>query len=99
MNATEHRTASSTHRIHRTHRSHRIQRIRRACGAVAATATFIVAVSAMPAAARQDPGQINPPTSSTGVHFCTPERVGTQYVACDNQTGNGVPAPSWVHER
>lgn len=90
MNATEHRTASSTHRAHR---------ISRACGVAAVTATFIVAVSAMPAAARQDPGQIDPPASSTGVHFCTPERVGTQYVACDNQTGNGVQAPSWVHER
>lgn len=89
MNTSEHRTASSTHRIHR---------IRRAWGAVA-TATFIVAVAAMPAGARQDPGQSDPPGPAAGVHFCPLERVDTQYVACDNQTGNGVPAPSWVHER
>jgi hypothetical protein len=25
--------------------------------------------------------------------------VGTQFVACDELTGNGVPAPAWVDER
>jgi hypothetical protein len=65
---------------------------------VAATTTFVVALSALPAAARQDPGQIDPPSQAT-TYFCTLERVGTQFVACDNLTGNGVPAPGWVHER
>ena len=75
------------------------RRTTRAWGVVVA-ATFVVALGALPAAARQDPGQIDPPaTSSTASYFCTPERVGTQFVACDNLTGNGVPAPRWVHER
>jgi hypothetical protein len=75
------------------------QRTHRAWGVVATTA-FVVALGALPAAARQDPGQIDPPpTSSTAIYFCPLERVGTQFVACDNLTGNGVPAPAWVHER
>ena len=86
MNASQ-STVTSTRRTHR------------AWGVVAAT-TFVVALGALPAAARQDAGRIDPPaTSSTAIYFCTPERVGTQYVACDNLTGNGVPAPAWVHER
>lgn len=30
---------------------------------------------------------------------CAPQRVGTQYVACDHLTGNGVPAPGWIPKR
>jgi hypothetical protein len=30
---------------------------------------------------------------------CSLQRVGTQYVRCDDNTGNGVPAPAWVPER
>lgn len=72
---------------------------RRALGVVAATA-LAVALTALPAVARPDPGQIDAPAqSTTAIYFCPPERVGTQYVACDNLTGNGVPAPAWVHER
>ena len=68
--------------------------------AVAAGTTVVIALSALPAAARQDPGRIEPPAPpTTAVHFCPLERVGTQFVACDNLTGNGVPAPRWVHER
>ena len=64
------------------------------------TATgLVVGLAALPASARLDPGPINPPSQANGAHFCTPERLGTQYVACDNLTGNGVPAPAWVHER
>jgi len=79
-------TVSSTRRNHR------------AWGVIAA-ATVVVALSALPAAARQDAGQIDQPSQATSSPFCTPERVGTQFVACDNLTGNGVPAPAWVHER
>ena len=81
------------------HQHRTITSTRRAWGVLAA-ATLVVAVSALPAAARQDPGQIDtpaPPTTATP--FCPLERVGTQFVACDNLTGNGVPAPRWVHER
>ena len=60
----------------------------------------VVAVSALPAAARQDPGQVaTPAPPTTATYFCSIERVGTQFVACDNLTGNGVPAPAWVPER
>ena len=65
---------------------------------IAATA-LVVGLAALPASARQDPGQTNSPSQANSAHFCTPERVGTQYVACDNLTGNGVPAPAWVRER
>ena len=84
VNAHQHRTTTSTRRV---------------WGGVAA-ATLVVAVGALPAAARQDPGQVDtPPQPTTAVYFCPLERVGTQFVACDNLTGNGVPAPRWVHER
>lgn len=67
---------------------------------VLAATALVVGLGALPAAARQDPGKIDAPaTSSTATYFCTLERVGTQFVACDNLTGNGVPAPRWVHER
>lgn len=90
MNAGQHRTTTSTRRTHRTHRT----------WGVAAAATFVVALSALPAAARQDPGQIDTPAPpTTAIYFCALERVGTQFVACDNLTGNGVPAPAWVPER
>lgn len=31
--------------------------------------------------------------------YCSLQRVGTQYVRCDDNTGNGVPAPAWIPER
>lgn len=71
---------------------------RRAVRVITATAV-VVALSALPAAARQDPGRIDPPSPSTATYFCAPQRVGTQFVACDNLTGNGVPAPGWMRER
>ncbi len=30
---------------------------------------------------------------------CRLTRVGTQFVRCDNLTGNAVPAPRWVTQR
>lgn len=47
------------------------------------------------AQARPEPGP-NPP--SRPVDRCDLQRVGTQFVSCDNLTGNGVPAPLWVSE-
>ena len=64
---------------------------------IAATA-LIVALGTLPAAARQDPGPAAPPQAHD-TSSCALQRVGTQYVACDNLTGNGVPAPAWVEER
>jgi hypothetical protein len=56
-----------------------------------------VALGALPAAARQDAG---PAHLDTGYpYFKVIERVGTQFTAGDNTTGNGVLAPAWVDER
>lgn len=59
--------------------------------------TLLLTVGVLPATARQDagPGIHEPETTS----FCALERVGSQFLACDNLTGNGVPAPAWVDER
>lgn len=59
---------------------------------------LLVATAAIPAAARPDPG---PPRSDPTPQYpvnCPLERIGTQFVRCDNLTGAGVPAPSWVPE-
>jgi hypothetical protein len=66
--------------------------------AVAAALTALaLGTGAGPAAARQDAG---PATARVGHDGeCLLQRVVTQYVRCDNHTGNGVPAPAWVPER
>jgi hypothetical protein len=66
--------------------------------ATAALTAVTLGTGAGPAAARQDAG----PTVTRVVGHaggCLLTRVGTQYVRCDNNTGNGVPAPAWVPER
>ncbi len=65
--------------------------------AVVVLTGFALGTGLGPAAARQDAG-------TTAAHVghaneCLLERVGTQYVRCDDNTGNGVPAPTWVSER
>ncbi|SDP12721.1 hypothetical protein SAMN04489867_1495 [Pedococcus dokdonensis] len=82
-----------------THRTTRnVTATRRTWGVVATTA-LVVALGTLPAAAKQDPGQIDQPTTpNVAIYFHPLERVGTQYVAGDNLTGNGVPAPRWVPE-
>jgi hypothetical protein len=65
-------------------------------GAALLTTVIVLALGAVPAAAKQDPG---PAETFVEQIFCAIERVGTQYTACDNLTGNGVPAPAWVDER
>lgn len=66
----------------------------------ALAAILISSAAAVPAVARQDPG--GPPTSpSTLIQNpwdCALTRIGTQFVRCDDLTGAGVPAPSWVPE-
>ena len=74
-----------------------IQHRRRILPLATATAALLVALGSLPAAARQDAGSADPEQPST--HFCALQRVGSQFVACDNLTGNGVPAPAWVDER
>ena len=61
--------------------------------------TLVAASYATPAAARPDPGPQRTPTPS--VHrppHCPLERIGTQFVRCDDLTGAGVPAPAWIPE-
>lgn len=57
------------------------------------------AVVAQPAAARQDRGELVPSTPDVQSGQCLLQRVGTEFVRCDDLTGNGVPAPGWVEER
>lgn len=83
----------NTNKIRTAHGAHRARRLLQA-----ATITVALAVAtALPAGARPDPG---PPveTLETFDH-CLLERVGTQFVKCDDLTGNGVPAPAWVRQR
>ena len=79
------------------------QHTRRILPAIAVTA-LAIALGTLPAAARQDAGPaLEPATTSSSSTAsstrCAIERVGTQYVACDDLTGNGVEAPAWVAER
>lgn len=69
------------------------------------TALAIAAIlvgAAAPASAGQDPGPARPSAWTASEYssgHCPLTRVGTQFVRCDNLTGAGVPAPSWVPER
>lgn len=61
---------------------------------VASGAALLVAIAATPAAARPDPAQW--PVVHVDDGPCLLERVGTQFVRCDDLTGAGVPAPSHI---
>jgi hypothetical protein len=77
---------------------HRRQPTRGITLVVAAALTALtLGTGAGPAAARQDAGPVTTRVGHDGE--CLLQRVGTQYVRCDNHTGNGVPAPAWVPER
>ena len=68
-----------------------------ALATTAALTALALGTGSGPAAARQDAG---PGVAHVGeAGQCLLERVGTQYVLCDDNTGNGVPAPAWVPER
>ncbi|WP_460870496.1 hypothetical protein [Parafrigoribacterium mesophilum] len=58
---------------------------------------MLLAVST-PAFASQDPGIASGPQPANG-STCPLTRTGTQFMHCDNLTGNGVAAPPWVPER
>jgi hypothetical protein len=66
----------------------------RAC-ASAASVILLLTVPALLAQASPTP---NPATSGLSAANCPLTRVGTQFVRCDNLTGAGVPAPSWIPE-
>lgn len=64
--------------------------------------TFAIALAAAllgvggAAQARPDAGA---PVTEDPTPHCGLARVGTQYVSCDNLTGNDVPAPLWIPQR
>jgi hypothetical protein len=62
--------------------------------APAAAVLVLAAGGAAPSSAREDPGP-----SISHSDRCSLQRVGTQFVRCDDLTGNGVPAPSFIPER
>jgi hypothetical protein len=62
-----------------------------------ATALLLGAALVTPAAARPDPGPA--PTQEATSTSCPLTRVGTQYVRCDNLTGNEVSAPLSIPQR
>jgi hypothetical protein len=71
-------------------------------GILATCSTFLLTAAAVvPATARPDSGPLRQPAESFQAPFvhCPLERVGTQLVRCDNLTGAGVAAASWVPER
>ena len=60
-------------------------------------ALTVVLLGAGPASARPDPDE---PRAGRGhADACFLERVGDQFVRCDDLTGNGVPAPAYIPER
>jgi len=85
-------TTTTTSRLHRM-------------GLCAAATALLAVTAAIPAQAKEDPGE--PTGSSTAVmqtatwqepRNCPLRRVDTQFVRCDDLTGAGVPAPRWVPE-
>ena len=71
------------------------RRLVRTTTGIAGLSLIVLCVLAGPSSALQDPGP-TPPSINQG--NCSLARVGTQYVHCDNLTGNGDSAPSWIPE-
>lgn len=70
----------------------------RRVSAVAATTLLLLGATTLSASARPDPGEAFVAIVEGFSDRCPLERVDTQYVRCDNLTGNGAPAPAWVPE-
>lgn len=67
---------------------------------VATTAGALLALAAVgTATARPEPAPAAPTMQSERIGGCPLTRVGDQLVRCDDLTGAGVPAPSWVPEQ
>jgi hypothetical protein len=65
---------------------------------VSAAALLLITMGAGPASARTDAGDQLPSTTQ-GQTNCPLQRVDTQFVRCDNLTGNGAKAPTWIPTR
>lgn len=80
-----------------THRQSTARRVTAGLVASAAATVLTLLANAGPAQARQDQG---PDATVRGhVGACLLERVDTQFVRCDDLTGNGVPAAAFIPER
>lgn len=64
--------------------------------AVLALGVAALALPAPVASARPAP---EPTPTPINRQFCPLQRIGTQLVRCDNLTGAGVPAASWITEQ
>ena len=62
------------------------------CSGAAAAGVILVLTGGLPTAATASP--LDP--SQAFSNGCPLERIGTQLVRCDNLTGAGVRAPSWI---
>ncbi|WP_438855531.1 hypothetical protein [Agromyces sp. M3QZ16-3] len=70
---------------------------------VVSAAALLSALTAAPAIARPEPAPEPTPTvvsvQVADDDRCPLRRVGTQFVRCDDLTGAGVPAPSWIPQQ
>ncbi|GAA2024009.1 hypothetical protein GCM10009819_03580 [Agromyces tropicus] len=70
---------------------------------VASAAALLTAIAAAPAVARPEPGPEPAPAvvavERADAPVCLLERIDAQFVRCDDLTGAGVPAPSWIPEQ
>ncbi|MFE5671739.1 hypothetical protein ACFQ58_09025 [Agromyces sp. NPDC056523] len=70
-----------------------------AAALVASAAALLSGIAAAPAVAIPDPGQWPAGHVQLVDHDrCELQRVGTQFVKCDDLTGAGVAAPSYIPE-
>ena len=66
--------------------------------ATAGLAALLVIGGASSASARPDPGEPSWAVQAFPDDNCPLRRIGTKLVRCDNSTGAGVRAPSWIPE-
>jgi len=62
-------------------------------------AAFLSLAAAGPAGARPEPAPPAQSVQSSPAQRCLLTRIGDQFVRCDNLTGAGVAAPSWMPEQ
>jgi hypothetical protein len=66
---------------------------------IVAGAAFLSFTAIGPAGAIPEPAPSAPTVQSSAWQRCPLTRIGDQFVRCDNLTGAGVAAPSWVPEQ
>lgn len=76
-------------------------RLSRIVGGSASTLllTAVLATTAGSASARPDAGPPVPQPQTSTSSSCSLERVGTQFIRCDDLTGNSAPAPAFIRQR